>query len=225
MGEAPHGQKGPSQADLVKANSPPQSLSPAVAPILVPALSATKPGAAPVAVMAGSGPPAIPATAGNVSVADTVGNGQVVPIYPVLAIDLARSTTAQPSPTDSLPDSDSTSPSHRTLHSVHPSSIHASLPAPLSPSTMSAISRSLPAPLPPVKGGARPEPSPRSALTTAVPDMNGSQLLASERRVGSLRHSLCPTAQPAARLEARRSLRCPAGSRRSVHCWPSLCHH
>ena len=72
-----------------------------------------------------------------------------------------------------------------------PSSIHSSLPAPLSSSTLSAISRSLPAPLPPVKGGIRPNlvhpaasgnpGSPRGAA--GAPDTNGSQLVG-ERAAG-----------------------------------------
>ena len=200
MGEAPSGQKGPSQADMLKANSP-QSQSPAVAPIVPVAQPTAKLGAPP-AVAATSAlpvaPSAIPTAAGV-----PVGSGSVVPIYPVLAADLARPATAQLSSTDSLAQSGSTSPSQRMAPTAHPSSIHASLPAPLSPSTLSAISRSLPAPLPPVKGGLRQAhihpagsgassasgsrvASPRltqTAANAASPELNGSQLVG-ERAAG-----------------------------------------
>ena len=198
MGEVPAGQKGPSQADMVKANSPAQTQSPAVAPA-IPTLSAAKP-AQPAAVIPDASAPSVaPATTTGTTTgtaAAPVGSGVVVPIYPVLSSDLVRPTTAQPSRTDSLAHSGSTSPSGMAP-TAHPSSIHASLPAPLSPSTLSAISRSLPAPLPPVKPGIRPAlilpvgsgsgaASPRLLQGLAGPsslEMNGSQLVG-ERAAG-----------------------------------------
>ena len=176
LGDAPPGHKGPSQADLIKANSPAQAQSPAVAPLDAPPIVA-KPGA-PITVSP-TDASASAATVSSAAPSPAVGNGSVAPIYPVLSADLvARPTTAQDSRTDSLASSGSASPSPLTPNGHL--SIHSSLPAPLSSSALSAISRSLPAPLPPVKLGARP------AHIHPAGSIDGQPRVASPRGAGNV---------------------------------------